>query len=180
MTDQPALLVIDDDPSFCAVLQRAFTRRGWQVSVAHTQDAALSTAQRDFPSHILLDLNLDGHSGLSLITPLRETVPDGRIVLLTGYASIPTAVEAIKLGAANYLTKPAEVEAILAAFGDARQADELPDDTEHNPMSLRRLQWEHIQRVLQEHDGNISAAARQLGLHRRTLQRQLRKRPVKQ
>lgn len=177
METQGPLLLIDDDTAFCSVLQRALIRRGWEVLVAHAPEQALMFADAHQPTHVILDLNLEGRSGLALIAPLQEAAPACAILLLTGYASIPTAVEAIKLGALNYLTKPVDVEAILAAFGSAPAPVK---DSDATPMSLRRLQWEHVQRVLQENEGNISAAARQLGLHRRTLQRQLRKRPVKQ
>lgn len=170
------ILIVDDDASFCAALARALTRRGWDTGLAHTPQAALEQARARSPTHIVLDLNLGGHSGLILLPQLKACAPDALILLLTGYASIATAVEAIKLGAINYLAKPADADSILAAFSTHAAPTPAAEPT---PMSLRRLQWEHVQRVLNENDGNISAAARQLGLHRRTLQRQLQKRPVK-
>lgn len=169
-------LIVDDDTTFCRVLERALARRGLSVSTAHDGKGALDTARRNQPTHVVLDLKLGNESGLELIEPLLQSNPGLRILLLTGYASIPTAVEAVRRGAVNYLPKPAEVDAILAAFDPQTTPAELPQD----PPSLRRLEWEHIQRVLADHDGNISAAARALGMHRRTLQRKLMKRPVKQ
>lgn len=128
--------------------------------------------------HVVLDLNLNGSSGLALIPELLANNPDCRIVVLTGYASIATAVDAVKLGAVQYLAKPVEIEAILSAFEEDDGPDfDLPVSEEL--LSVDRLEWEHIQRVLYEHDGNVSATARALKMHRRTLQRKLAKRPVK-
>ena len=173
------ILVIDDDPTFNGVLTRSLKRRGFAAQGADTPEEALSAAAEYLPSRIVLDLNLGGHSGLALIPGLLAAVPAARIVVLTGYASISTAVDAIKLGAMQYLTKPVEIDAILAAFGDTAPnpaAMAVPD----SPLSVDRLEWEHIQRVLKEHEGNISATARALNMHRRTLQRKLGKRPAKQ
>lgn len=172
-----SILVIDDDPTFSAILVRSLNRRGWAASSAATPEDALAAVRSASPGRIVLDLNLGGQSGLALIAPLLQAAPTARIVVLTGYASISTAVDAIKLGAVQYLAKPVEVEAILAAFGDSAPVVALAADT---PLSVDRLEWEHIQRVLREHDGNISATARALNMHRRTLQRKLGKRPVKQ
>ncbi len=169
-------LIIDDDLTFCQILERALQRRKLSVTTAVDPDAALAAAGNHPPSHVVLDLKLGQNSGLDLIEPLLRINPDSRILLLTGYASIPTAVEAIRRGAMNYLPKPADADRILAAFHPEARRPVLPND----PPSLRRLEWEHIQRVLTEHNGNISAAARALGMHRRTLQRKLQKRPVKQ
>jgi len=127
---------------------------------------------------VVLDLSLGGTSGLALIEPLLDINPDCRIVVLTGYASIATAVDAIKLGAVQYLAKPVEVDAIVAAF-DAAERPETAELPEIEPLSVDRLEWEHIQRILREHEGNISATARALKMHRRTLQRKLSKRPAK-
>ena len=169
-------LIIDDDPVFCRVLERAFLRRNLSVSSANDPDGALHLAHQQAPSHVVLDLKLGTHSGLDLIQPLLDIQPETKILLLTGYASIPTAVEAVRRGAINYLSKPADADDILAAFKPDASTPEIPED----PPSLKRLEWEHIQRVLNEHEGNISAAARALGMHRRTLQRKLQKKPVKQ
>ena len=171
------ILVIDDNASFNTILVRSLTRRGQTAEGALDAESALSHAERLAPERIVLDLNLGGQSGLALIPKLLALLPECRIVVLTGYASITTAVEAIKLGAVQYLAKPVEVEAILAAFDDAPLlTDEHLAD---KPLSVDRMTWEHIQRVLNEHEGNISATARALKMHRRTLQRKLMKRPAK-
>lgn len=172
-----SLLIVDDDRDFCRVLQRAMEKRGFAVTVAHGVEDARWLAEENPPEYALLDLKMAGASGLTLIQHLKQLDPETRIVVLTGYASIATAVEAIKLGATHYLAKPASADEILAAFhkdaGDdsARIRDE--------PVPLKRLEWEHIQRVLMENNGNVTATARQLKVHRRTLQRRLAKYPVK-
>ena len=171
------IALIDDDPVFNRVLSRALTQRGYAVDSAHDMAGALALAQAARPTHVVLDLNLAGASGLALVAPLLAANPACRIVVLTGYASIATAVEAIKLGAAHYLAKPTDVDAILAAFDARPQTAEAAPPSE--PLSVGRLEWEHIQRVLKEHDGNISSTARALKMHRRTLQRKLMKRPKK-
>jgi two-component system response regulator RegA len=174
------VLVIDDDPTFNAVLSRALTRRGYAASSATTAAQALSAARAQPPGAVVLDLNLGSSSGLQLIRPLLDIAPDCRIVVLTGYASIATAVEAIKLGATQYFAKPIEVEAIVAVFDAPEEFEEASGvDVPSDPLSVGRLEWEHIQRVLHEHEGNISATARALKMHRRTLQRKLAKRPLK-
>ncbi|GHE19604.1 response regulator transcription factor [Halomonas urumqiensis] len=178
MQDTPQrLLIIDDDEMLCHVLDRAMTRRGYQVIVAHDAEEALALAHRHQPQLATLDLKLEHDSGLKLLPDLLDVVPDCRVVVLTGYSSIATAVEAIKLGAVNYLCKPADADEVLAAF-DRQQGDPEIEVAEQPP-SINRIAWEHIQKVLQEHDGNISATARALGMHRRTLQRKLQKRPVR-
>ncbi|RDB43163.1 DNA-binding response regulator [Halomonas sp. DQ26W] len=171
------LLIIDDDEMFCHVLSRAMTRRGFEVNVAHDADQAMSLARRHRPQFATLDLKLEHSSGLKLLPELLEVVPACRVVVLTGYSSIATAVEAIKLGAVNYLCKPADAEEILIALG--REQGDPDAEVSDNPPSINRIAWEHIQKVLQENDGNISATARALGMHRRTLQRKLQKRPVR-
>ena len=174
----PAILVVDDDPTFNAVLVRALGRRDMAARGVTGPDAALAAIAEAPPERVVLDLNLAGASGLNLIAPILAANPDCRIVVLTGYASIATAVDAIKLGAAQYLAKPVEVDAILAAFQHEPAGDAPPPEA--SPLSVDRLEWEHIQRVLREHDGNISATARALKMHRRTLQRKLSKHPVRQ
>lgn len=172
------ILIIDDDPAFNAVLVRTLERRGHPARGAGDPAAALALAREIVPGRVVLDLNLNGSSGLALIPELLAINAACRIVVLTGYASIATAVDAIKLGAVQYLAKPVEIEAILAAFDN----DDGPDfalPVSDEPLSVDRLEWEHIQRVLNENDGNISATARALKMHRRTLQRKLSKRPVK-
>lgn len=176
-TSAPSLLLVDDDVTFCAVLARALSKRGYVVHTAHDVNTALEYAEQHPPAYAVIDLKMPGETGLRLIARLRQLDPLTRIVMLTGYASIVTAIEAIKLGATHYLAKPAEVEEIVAALhkddGDANIVDDI------RPPSVERLEWEHIQRVLNEHEGNISATARALNMHRRTLQRKLFKRPVR-
>lgn len=171
------ILIVEDDDSFSAALAIALRRRGYVVDAAAEGGAALQAAESARPDAAILDLKLGDSSGLALIGPLKALNPAMAILLLTGYASIATAVEAIKLGATHYLAKPADTDEILAALGRAvgDAAAPLPDE----PMSVDRLEWEHIQRVLAEQGGNISATARALKMHRRTLQRKLMKRPVR-
>ncbi|MBV8680119.1 MAG: response regulator [Aquitalea sp.] len=169
-------LLVDDDQAFSAVLARSLSRRGFTVACAADCGSAL-LPREPAPLRIVLDLNLEGESGLRLLPELRLLYPQAAVVVLTGYASIATAVEATKLGAVQYLAKPATVDDILAAFQQVVANPELP--LAPQPMSLRRVTWEHLQRVLGEHDGNISATARSMGMHRRTLQRMLAKKPVK-
>lgn len=172
----PHLLLVDDDPTFTRVMARAMTRRGLTVDVASSAEEGLALAQKNIPNLAVLDLKMEGDSGLVLLPKLLELDAEMRVLILTGYSSIATAVEAIKRGACNYLCKPADADDVLAALlSEHADLDSLVPD---NPMSVDRLQWEHIQRVLSEHDGNISATARALGMHRRTLQRKLQKRPV--
>lgn len=178
MTDAPTLLIVDDDETFAQVLARALGKRGYRAIAAHAPAAAVALAIQHQPAYAIVDLKIAEHSGLALIEQLAAQVPGINIVMLTGYASIATAVEAVKLGATHYLCKPATLDEILEAFtlrsGKADVA--LPE----NPLSVDRLEWEHIQKVLRDNDGNISATARLLGMHRRTLQRKLQKRPVRQ
>ena len=175
--DRSSLLLVDDDVAFCRVLTRALERRGFAVTSAHSSIAAQQAAGADPPEYAVVDLNLAGDSGLLLIPGLLALEPATRILVLTGYASIATAVEAIKLGAVNYLPKPADADQIVAAL--AATGGAAGAAINQRPLSVNRLEWEHIQRVLRDNDGNISATARQLGMHRRTLQRKLAKRPVR-
>ena len=175
-----SLLLVDDDDAFCSVLTRTLNRRGFTVQRADSVADALRQLQHsDPPTHALLDLKMPGESGLHLIPALKLCNPAMHIVMLTGYASIATAVEAIKLGATHYLAKPTALSDIIAAL--QRQPDGNPTiaPAEHPP-SVQRLEWEHIQRVLNEHHGNISATARALNMHRRTLQRKLFKHPTQE
>ncbi len=171
------ILVVDDDDAYAASLVRVLARRGHHAQGATDARQALEIVRRAAYDAVVLDLRLAEANGLDLITPLLEARPGLRILLLTGYASIATAVQAIKLGATHYLPKPASVEDILTALGCARQATPSPPA---RPLSVERLEWEYIQRVLAEHGGNISATARALKMHRRTLQRKLAKRPVRE
>ncbi len=174
--EQPHLLLVDDDETFTRVMARAMSRRGLRVSVANCADEGLALAKVDLPDYAVLDLKMEGDSGLVLLPKLLELHAEMEVLILTGYSSITTAVEAIKRGASNYLCKPADADDVLAALLSDRA--DLATLVAENPMSVDRLQWEHIQRVLAEHGGNISATARALGMHRRTLQRKLQKRPV--
>ncbi|MBC8210733.1 MAG: response regulator transcription factor [Gammaproteobacteria bacterium] len=174
---KPALLLVDDDEVFCQVLSRALTKREYQVSVAYDSENARSLAREHHPEYAIVDLRIGNESGLGVIKELLDIAPEIRIVVLTGYASISTAVESIKLGAIHYLTKPAEIDEILQAF--YYDKGDVAADLQTQPMSARRLEWEHLQKVLQDNQGNISAAARAMNMHRRTLQRKLSKKPVK-
>jgi two-component system response regulator RegA len=171
-------LVVDDDERFRERLARAFEARGWQATAVGSAEEAIAHARAESPEHAVVDLRMPGSmGGLELVDALVLNDPTTRIVLLTGYGSIATAVEAIRRGATDYLTKPAEVDEILRAFEKgARQGERAPPDT---VPSLARTEWEHINRVLTECDGNISQAARLLGIHRRSLQRKLSKYPAK-
>ena len=170
-------LVVDDDETFARTLSRALQRRGLLVDVVHDGPAALAVASPGF-DFILLDLRLGQNSGLSLIEQLRDAAPNARIVLLTGFASIATAVEAIKRGADDYLAKPANIAAVLKAIDPETPETDVEDEAPTRMLSFDRVAWEHIQQALRESDGNVSAAARLLGMHRRTLQRKLAKRPA--
>jgi two-component system, response regulator RegA len=171
------LLLVDDDRIFCQVLAEALQRRGFDVGTAHSVEEAVRLVADEPPPYAVVDLSMPGASGLALVKHLRQADAHMRILVLTGYASIATAVEAIKLGATHYLAKPADAEEIVAALhlGDGDTGVHIPE----TPVSVRRLEWEHIQKVLSECDGNVSEAARRLGMHRRTLQRKLAKRPVR-
>ena len=168
-------LVVDDDEVFAETLARSLTRQGLVTHIANNPGDAFATNKKHLPERIILDLKLEKDSGLHLIKRLKEDNPAVTIVILTGYSSINTAVEAIKLGADNYLCKPAGVTDIVAAF-DQQTGNPDAQLAEHPP-SVNRLEWEHIQRVLEENHGNISATARALDMHRRTLQRKLQKKP---
>ncbi len=175
------VLLIDDDEVFARVLARALGARGFEVGIAANRAEALAGARANRPDHAVLDLKLGEESGLALIPELLELHPELRILLLTGYASIATAVEAIKRGAWDYLAKPVDADQVVQALRGVGHADD--DEASAQVFAappLKRLEWEHIQRVLAECDGNISEAARRLGLHRRTLQRKLSKRPVRE
>ncbi len=167
------LLITDDDSLFAQTLSRQLSRRGHQCSLAHTSEEALAAVENDVFDAAITDLVMPGESGLILVQQLHQTDPDLPILVLTGYASITTAVEAIKLGARHYLAKPASIDEILQALEQSQGNAQL--DVQAKPLSVERLEWEHIQKVLHEHDGNVSATARALDMHRRTLQRKLDK-----
>lgn len=176
--DRPSLLLVDDDETFCRVLERAMERRGFAVTIAFDVETALELAETNPPEYAVIDLSMPGSSGLVLVDQLKRLDAETRIVMLTGYASIATAVEAIKLGAVHYLAKPADADEIVSAFH--RDQGDATTPVSVAPLSVDRLEWEHIQKVLTEHQGNISATARALKMHRRTLQRKLGKRPVRE
>lgn len=173
-----SLLLVDDDLTFCRVLSRAMETRGYAVRVAHDVPQALWLIDQALPRFAVVDLKMPGPSGLVLVEKLHELDPEIRIVVLTGYASIATAIEAIKLGATHYLAKPCKAEEIVAAFRRTAADPEIP--VPEDPLSVDRIEWEHIQKVLLENGGNISATAKALDMHRRTLQRKLAKRPPRE
>ncbi len=173
------MLIIDDDSTLLMVLERAMVRRGFMVDTAETGEQALALCKQHPPSHISLDLKLTQETGLNLIPQLRILAPDSIIVMLTAYASIATAVDAIKLGAHQYLCKPVDADQLLAAFSDDSENAPQEINDQQKPTSAKRLEWELIQQSLQVNNGNVSATARDLGMHRRTLQRKLLKHPVK-
>jgi two-component system response regulator RegA len=175
--EAPSLLVIDDDEVFRSRLARAFARRGYDVREAADGIEAVRSARQDSPELAVLDLRMPGPSGLAVLEELKAIDPTTNIVVLTGYGSIATAVEAVRLGATHYLTKPADVEDIEAAFARASHPDQTPPAVPERVPSLARVEWEHIHRVLSDCGGNISQAARLLGIHRRSLQRKLAKHP---
>ena len=168
------LLIVEDDAVLARTLARSFERRGYGVTVRSGPDGLEDVARTVRPTHAVVDLRLGGASGLDVIKRLHAIDPGTRIVVLTGFASIATAVEAIKLGATNYLTKPANTDDIEAAF--AKTEGDAAVDVASRPTSIKTLEWEHIHQVLVDTDFNISEAARRLGLHRRTLARKLDKR----
>lgn len=177
-TPEPSsLLLMEDDETLASSLARALHYRGFQVTIAHNGEQALRAIGEEHPEFAVLDLRVPGSSALALLPKLcgggRATRT--RAVVLTGYASIATAVAAVKLGARNYLPKPADADEIVAALMDeeGKQAPLPPP----RPLSPYQLEWEHIQRVLTDNDGNVTAAARALGMYRRSLQRKLKKRP---
>ena len=173
--EKPRLLVVDDDYTFGQVLAMALQKRGFEVFVAEDTETAHILAKDNQPQYAVVDLRLGQASGLVLVEELKAINEHMRIVVLTGFASIATAVEAIKLGAVHYLTKPTSTDDIVNAL--QREGGDVSVEPASNPISVKRLEWEHLQKVLMECDGNISAAARALGMHRRTLQRKLSKKP---
>ena len=177
-----SVLIVEDDTVLRQRLARAFRDRGYEVREAPDYDNAIESARRDTPEFVVVDLRMPGRSGLDVIRDVKALDPTTTAVVLTGYGSIATALEAVKLGATNYLTKPADVDQIIAAFGGASTAPdpagENPSDGPESVPSLARVEWEHINRVLSDCGGNVSKAARLLGLHRRSLQRKLSKFPT--
>ncbi|RKH06979.1 response regulator [Corallococcus sp. CA053C] len=174
---RPSLLLVDDDATLRERLARAFRERGWDVTTAGHHEEAMAAAGRESPEYAVVDLRMPGHSGLELVKDLLAVDAATRIIVLTGYGSISTTVDAIRLGAVNYLPKPADADDILAAFARAAEEPSVAAPETLQAPSLARAEWEHIHRVLADSAGNISEAARKLGIHRRSLQRKLQKYP---
>lgn len=175
MTEPRTILVVDDDDVLRDRLARAFVRRGYLALTAASAEEALDLVAEQPPDLAVFDLKMPGRNGLQLVQEALELAPRLRVVVLTGYSSIATATEAMRLGAVAYLAKPADANDILAALAQDPRREAPADLDDLQPPTLARLEWEHIQRVLLECDGNVSTAARQLGMHRRTLQRKLAK-----
>lgn len=176
MVDDANVLLIDDDAVFLQTLSRSLGRKGLLVDTAQDESVAMPLLRQRHYDLVLLDLNLAGESGLNLLDQIKVLHPNQRVVMLTAYASIATAVEAVKKGADNYLCKPINASEIMGLFADADISQDA--SIEETPLSVDRLEWEHLQKVLMDYNGNISATARALNMHRRTLQRKLQKRPV--
>ncbi len=171
-SEDRSLLVVDDDPPLCARLARAMERRGFTVTTAQSVAAGVAAASASPPAYAVVDLRLGDGSGLDVVSALRHARPDARAIILTGYGNIATAVAAVKAGAVDYLPKPADADTIEAAL--LAHDRPLPAPPEH-PMSADRIRWEHIQRVYEQCERNVSETARRLSMHRRTLQRILAK-----
>ena len=169
----PSLLLVDDDEIFLTRLARAMEKRGFQAETSLTVASALNQIRKKAPAYAVVDLRLEDGNGLDVVEALREKRPDARIIVLTGYGAIATAVAAVKMGATDYLAKPADANDVTSAL--LSSAELLPPPPE-NPMSADRVRWEHIQRVYEQCDRNVSDTARRLHMHRRTLQRILAKR----
>ncbi|MEJ2124453.1 MAG: ActR/PrrA/RegA family redox response regulator transcription factor [Alphaproteobacteria bacterium] len=170
------LLIVDDDRAFAMRLSRAMENRGFQVNVASSVEDGLAALRNEPPAYAVVDLRLDDGTGLDVVAQLKELKPEARVVMLTGYGNIATAVTAVKMGALDYLSKPADADDILAALLAQDEQKAMPPE---NPMSADRVSWEHIQRIYELCDRNVSETARRLNMHRRTLQRILAKRAPK-
>lgn len=175
---QRSILIVDDDEVFRSRLVRAFDERGYEASGASSFDEAVRLASDESPELAVVDLKMPGKDGLELVQELKRIDPTTLIVVLTGYGSIASALEAVRLGAVHYLTKPADADDIITAFARADLPPDRPPEVPTTVPSLARVEWEHIQRVLNDCGGNVSKAARLLGMHRRSLQRKLAKYPV--
>lgn len=169
-----SLLLVDDDKPFLTRLERAMQKRGFDVRVADSVAAGIAQVKSNPPAFAVVDMRLEDGNGLQVVSALNEKRPDARAVVLTGYGNIATAVTAVKLGAVDYLAKPADADDVFKALMAAD--DEIKADPPENPMSADRVRWEHIQRVYELCDRNVSETARRLNMHRRTLQRILAKR----
>lgn len=171
------LLIVEDDITFANTLSRRLTRHGFDCVQVDNNNDALLACHRHTPDYILLDMNLSQETTLSIIKPLRKLRPRSRIILLTGFASIATAVDAIKLGADDYLSKPVDSKTLLSTLKGVKAQPMPIDSPPEETLSAEQVEWQHIQQVLKANQGNISATARQLSMHRRTLQRKLQRRP---
>jgi two-component system, response regulator RegA len=174
---RPSILVVDDDDVLRGRLARALADRGLEVRTAASYDEAVAAARAESTELAVVDLKMPGPSGLEVIRALKEIDPATKVVVLTGYGSIATALDAVRLGATHYLSKPADADEVLAAFTRETEAPAASAPADLSAPSLARAEWEHVQRVLSDCDGNISEAARRLGIHRRSLQRKLQKFP---
>jgi two-component system, response regulator RegA len=175
--EQPVALIVDDDAVFRTTLRRAFESRGWEAHEAPGATAALAKAREIWPDLAIVDLRMPGESGLQVVENLRSLDVTVAIIMLTGYGSIATALEAVRCGADHYLGKPVDVDQILAAYETIRTSPQSGTRPPEIVPSLARVEWEHIQRVLTDCGGNVSQAAKLLGIHRRSLQRKLSKYP---
>lgn len=172
------LLLVEDDTIFANTVMRRLTKHGFSCFHVESNSEALLSCHRHEPDYILLDMKLARETTLGIITPLRTIRPQSRIILLTGFASIATAVDAIKLGADDYLSKPIDTQTLLAALNESNASSiTLNTEFDGETLSAEQAQWQHIQQVLKANKGNVSATARQLSMHRRTLQRKLQKKP---
>lgn len=176
MIDSKSILILDDDEVFAETLARSFKKKGFISYVALNIENAKRIIEKNQPDFAVIDLKIGQESGLHFLPILKTLSPNTKALVLTGYSSISTTVEAMKLGCVNYLCKPVNTQDILVAFEEQHAQTDIP--LPESPPSVNRLEWEHIQRVLLKHEGNISATAKALGMHRRTLQRKLQKRPA--
>jgi two-component system response regulator RegA len=176
MDIEQTLLIVEDDTSFAKALRRSFERRGYTVTVCERAEEVAKWLETTTPKYAVIDLKLNGASGLECVKMLHQRDPETRIVVLTGFASITTAVEAIKLGACHYLAKPSNSDDIEAAFGKTVGDSTVP--LTQRPTSIKTFEWERIHETLVDTDFNVSETARRLGMHRRTLARKLAKRPL--
>jgi two-component system response regulator RegA len=174
------MLIVDDDERLRERLARALEKRGYAVRTASNYDDALALAKEVAPEYAVVDLRMPGPSGLELLRALKEIDPETRVVVLTGYGSIATTIDAMRLGAVYYLQKPADADEVLAAFARAEAPPTAEVEGSADPPSLERVKWEHVARVLSDCGGNVSEAARKLKLHRRSLQRMLQKFPPRE
>jgi two-component system response regulator RegA len=174
-TSAQSFLLVDDDVVLRERLAKALRGRGYEVRTAGNYDEATALAREEAPEYAIVDLRMPGRSGLELVKALKDLDGATQVLVLTGYGSISTAVDAMRLGAASFVPKPADADDLLAAFERSRQDDPRESTGGYRAPTLARAEWEHIQRVLSDCGGNVSEASRRLGIHRRSLQRKLQK-----